>query len=57
MMDLVQLGSMTQEMADFLTACVQARLNIIVWRNWLRQNNAVECAGFMYANRAAHRHY
>ncbi len=30
MMDLVQLGSMTQEMADFLTACVQARLNIIV---------------------------
>ena len=30
MMSLVQLGSMTQEMADFLTACVQARLNIIV---------------------------
>jgi pilus assembly protein CpaF len=28
--DLVQLGSMTQEIADFLSACVQGRLNIIV---------------------------
>ncbi len=28
--DLVRLGSMTPELADFLKACVQARLNIIV---------------------------
>jgi len=28
--NLVQLGSMTQEMADFLAACVQARLNIVI---------------------------
>jgi pilus assembly protein CpaF len=28
--DLIQLGSMTQEMADFLAACVQARLNIVI---------------------------
>jgi len=27
---LVELGSMTQEMADFLGACVQARLNIVI---------------------------
>ena len=30
MADLVSLGSMTQEMADFLSACVQARLNIVI---------------------------
>ena len=30
MTKLVELGSMTQEMAGFLTACVQARLNIVV---------------------------
>ncbi len=28
--DLVQLGSMTQEMADFLVACVQCRLNMVI---------------------------
>jgi pilus assembly protein CpaF len=28
--DLVRFGTLTQEMADFLQACVQARLNIIV---------------------------
>jgi pilus assembly protein CpaF len=28
--DLIRLGSMTQEMADFLAACVQARLNIVI---------------------------
>ena len=27
---LVQLGSMTQEMADFLVACVQSRLNMVI---------------------------
>jgi len=30
MAELVQLGSLTQEMADFLMACVQARLNIVI---------------------------
>jgi len=30
MANLIQLGSMTQEMADFLAACVQARLNILI---------------------------
>jgi len=30
MAELVQLGSLTQEMADFLIACVQARLNIVI---------------------------
>jgi len=28
--DLVRFGSMSQDMADFLAACVQARLNIVV---------------------------
>src|SRR3989441_8003681 len=28
--DLVQLGSMTQEMADFLAACVRSRLNMVI---------------------------
>ena len=30
MADLVSLGFMTQEMANFLSACVQARLNIVI---------------------------
>jgi pilus assembly protein CpaF len=30
MEDLVQLGSLSQEMADFLSSCVQNRLNIVV---------------------------